>query len=395
MNDLPNSSRILCVDDDPAMLKSLRLHLRRFFQVETVTTAQDGLTALQNNGPFAVILSDMKMPGMDGTTFLSQANVLAPDTIRVMHTGDNDQKTAIRAVNEGKVFRFVNKPCDPEILIQTIRAAIKQNQFITAERDVLEQTLQGSVKVLTEILAMADPSAFGRAKLLRDYAHDYLETNRDISSPRWEIEIAAMLSNLGHITIPRSILDKEKNGVAFTDAEREIMDQVPETGFSLLVNIPRLQKVAEIVRYQNKNYDGSGLPHDEFKGEELPYGGRLLKILKALIEKEASGLSRKEAVDVLRASPGEYDPAVLENCASRLKFHPSPEQMAEQISTILIAELNNKHVLVSPLVTKDGVLIAPSGTSISSLILERIRNFQKLHVFVEPIQVRLRTHARS
>jgi len=393
MNDLSVASRILCVDDDPGMLKSLRLILRRFFQVETVATAQDGLIALKNNGPFAVILSDMKMPGMDGTTFLSQATDLAPDTVRVMHTGDNDQKTAIRAVNEGKVFRFVNKPCDPDILIETIRAAIKQNQFVTAERDVLEQTLQGSVKLLTEILAMADPSAFGKAKLLRDYAHDYLDTKTDIGSSRWEIEIAAMLSNLGHITIPRSILEKEGNGVEFTDAERQIMDQVPETGFSLLENIPRLQKVAEIVRYQNKNYDGSGWPNDELKGEGIHYGARLLKVLKGLVEKEASGLSRKEAAGILRVCPGNYDPKILEDCASRLRFQPSPEQMAEQVSTILIAELNNKHILVSPLVTKEGVLIAPSGTTISNLILERIRNFQKLHVFVEPIQVKLRTHA--
>ena len=130
------------------------------------------------------------------------------------------------------------------------------------------------------------------------------------------------------------------------------------------------------------------------KGEEIPYGARLVKVLKGLIEKEASGLSRKEAAAVLRASPGNYDPKILEDCASRLRFHPSREQMAEQVSTILIADLNNKHILISPLVTKEGVLIAPSGTEVSNLILERIRNFQKLHVFVEPIQVKLRTHAR-
>jgi len=127
------------------------------------------------------------------------------------------------------------------------------------------------------------------------------------------------------------------------------------------------------------------------KGEEIPHGARVVKVLKDLIDKEASGLERKDAAAFLRARLGQYDPKILEDCASRLKLHLSPEQQADQIGTVLIAELTNRHVLVSPLTKTEGMLIAPSGTEISNLILERIRNFRRLHTLKEPIQVRLRT----
>jgi len=86
-----SASRILCVDDDPNMLMSVKLNLRRFFQVEAAASAEEGLIALKQKGPFAVILSDMNMPGMDGSSFLNEASYLAPDTVRIMITGESDQ----------------------------------------------------------------------------------------------------------------------------------------------------------------------------------------------------------------------------------------------------------------------------------------------------------------
>jgi response regulator RpfG family c-di-GMP phosphodiesterase len=390
-----SASRILCVDDDPNMLMSVKLNLRRFFQVEAAASAEEGLIALKQKGPFAVILSDMNMPGMDGSSFLNEASFLAPDTVRIMITGDSDQKTALRAVNEGHVFQLVNKPCDPTTLAQTVVAAVRQHQLIIGEKELLEQTLKGCVKLLTDILAMADPASFGKAQLLRDYVHSYLDQNKEANSSRWEIEMAAMLSNLGHVIIPRPILEKVEKASEVSEAEQQILDRVPETGFALLENIPRLHVVANIVRYQDKNYDGSGLPNDNLGGEEIPYGARIVKVLKDLIEKEAAGLSRTEAIACLDTRTGNYDPKILQNCATSLKFHATSEQMAEQVSTILIAELTNKHVLVSPLVTKEGMLVAPSGTEISNLILERIRNFSTLHDLVEPIHVKMRIHRRN
>jgi response regulator RpfG family c-di-GMP phosphodiesterase len=381
------SAKILCVDDDPGYRAVLYGYLHKQFEVETAENSKQALLILKEKGPFAVVLSDMEMPEMDGSTFLNLVSEVAPDTVRVMLTGYNDQKTASRAVNEGHIFSFINKPCDHATLVQTIYAAVRQHELMVSQRQLLEHTLNGSVKLLTDILSMSDPAAFGRAKLLRDYAMEYLVVCKHEDAEPWEIELAAMLLTLGHITVPSGLLDKHGTGAELSYEETEIMDRVAETGFSLLSNIPRLENVALIVRYQNKHYDGSGSPADSLRENEIPLGARLLKVLKDLIEREASGLSRVAAIGALRARRGIYDPMILENCAKHLKAQPSPEQQSEQIATILVKELTTRHILVTPLVTKEGMVIAPKGTQISNLILQKIHNFGTLHALVEPIQV--------
>jgi response regulator RpfG family c-di-GMP phosphodiesterase len=251
-------AKILCVDDDPSLLSAIYRILRKEFEVETAEGGEAGLLVLREKGPFAVVLSDMGMPGMDGITFLNLVSLVAPDTVRVMLTGYNDQQTACRAVNEGHIFCFINKPCESSTLNQTLFAAVKQNQSLVAERELLEQTLSGSVKLLTEMLSMSDPVGFSRAKLLRDYAREYLQVCEHEDATTWEIELSAMLLTLGHITIPPGLLARQGSGDDLSKEETEMLGHIPETGFSLLSNIPRLGKVAEVVRYQNKHYDGQG-----------------------------------------------------------------------------------------------------------------------------------------
>jgi response regulator RpfG family c-di-GMP phosphodiesterase len=383
------ATRILCVDDDPNVLAAHERNLRRHFEIKTALSAEAGLVALRADGPFAVILSDMRMPGMDGSEFLQQASGLAPDTVRVMLTGNNDQETAIRAVNEGSVFRFVTKPCDAPTLIQTLQAALKHHHLIIAEKELLEQTLNGSVKLLTDILALANPSGYSRATLLRDYVREYLTINETLDTAKWEIELAAMVLDLGQVTIPKSVLEKESCGAELSPAEKELLQQVPELGFNLLSNIPRLENVAKIVRYQDLRFDGTGVPKGGPAGQEIPFGARLLKILKDLIEREAGGLSRADAIAVLRARKGNYDLLILDYCAAHLRSRPSTKQQSEQVSSVLISQLTTKHIFVSPLLTREGILIAPAGTGVTNFLLQKIRNFKGFHVLREPLQVRV------
>jgi len=386
------SAKILCVDDDPMILRALGRNLSGEFKVETAESAKQALVVMREKGPFAVIISDRQMPEMDGFALLNLVAEVAPDTVRVMLTGCNDLATASRAVNEGHVFCFVAKPWDIATLSQTIQTAVKQYRLVVSQRQLLEQTLNGSVKLLTDILSMSDPGAYRRAKLLQDYATDYFRTcKHEAGEELWEIELAAMLLTLGNVTVPTGLLDKQETGAELSKEETDIMDRVAETGFTLLCNIPRLENVAMIVRYQNKHYDGSGCPVDSLKGHEIPFGARLLKGLKDLIEREASGLSRISAIGALRERRGRYDPAILDNCVKHLKAQPSPEQQSDQTATVNIKELTNRHVLVTPLVTTQGMIIAPAGTEISNLILQKIRNFGKLHGLVESIQVKTRS----
>jgi CheY-like chemotaxis protein len=155
------NERVLCVDDDPNVLAGYQRGLRKQWHLETASSGQAALGLLETQGPYAVIVADMQMPGMNGVELLTRARTLAPDTVRIMLTGNADQKTAVEAVNEGHVFRFLNKPCSAEMLALVLDAAVRQYRLVVAERELLEKTLSGSVKILTEILSLQDPRTFG------------------------------------------------------------------------------------------------------------------------------------------------------------------------------------------------------------------------------------------
>ncbi|HKF01219.1 MAG TPA: response regulator [Candidatus Sulfotelmatobacter sp.] len=154
---------ILLVDDDRQILDGYRRSLRGEFLMDTVLSGQEALNLIESKGPYAVVISDMRMPGMDGIEFLRRVKSTAPDTVRIMLTGNADTETAIEAINEGSIFRFLIKPCSKEIIARTITAALVQHRLITAEKQLLEQTLSGCLQVLSEVLSLVNPAAFSRA----------------------------------------------------------------------------------------------------------------------------------------------------------------------------------------------------------------------------------------
>jgi len=133
--------RVLFVDDEPHVLDSLEDALRRTFAVSTAVGGAAGLAALQDDGPFAVVVSDYQMPGMNGAEFLAKARIVAPATVRMLLTGQASVQGAIAAVNDGNIFRFLTKPCPPPDLIRAIEHALEQARLITADRDLLERKL--------------------------------------------------------------------------------------------------------------------------------------------------------------------------------------------------------------------------------------------------------------
>src|SRR5204863_9075097 len=141
-----------------------RRSLSREFVIETALGGEPALALAKVNGPYAVVVSDMRMPGIDGIQFLSRIKASFPDTIRVMLTGNADMETAVHAINEGSIFRFLNKPCSKEEMAKTLTAPLVQYRLVTAEKQLLEQTLSGSLQVLTEVLSMVNPAAFSRAE---------------------------------------------------------------------------------------------------------------------------------------------------------------------------------------------------------------------------------------
>src|SRR5688572_30776340 len=192
VNPMPNapSERILLVDDDQAILDGLCRQHRKHFDLHPVQDPEAALRTLTERGPFAVVVSDYQMPGMNGATFLAKARGLAPDMARIMLTGQSDLTTAVDAVNRGNIFRFLTKPCDPELFRTVVADGLTQYRLVNAERLVLEQTVQGAISVLVDVLSLAQPNAFGRSLRIHYYV-SHVAAILGVADA-WQVKTAAL-----------------------------------------------------------------------------------------------------------------------------------------------------------------------------------------------------------
>jgi response regulator RpfG family c-di-GMP phosphodiesterase len=374
------TEKILCVDDDPNILAAYTRQLRKQFALETAEGAQPGLEALSARGPFAVVVTDMRMPGLSGVEFLRRVRDLAPLTVRMMLTGNADQQTAIDAVNQGSIFRFLTKPCQPETFANALRAALDQYRLVTAEKELLEQTLRGSIKVLTEVLSLVNPVAFGRAarvqRLVQKLAAAFAVDNA------WELEVAAMLSQLGCVTVPETVLGRVYAGADVPASEMQMFERHPQIGHDLIARIPRLESVAQLVAYQDKRYDGVGPPQGGKSGDAIPLGARILKCALDYDVLQARGHTGTAATDVLKRRAGWYDSRVLE-----VLEHTARQEMSRARKQVLIVDLCRGMILAEDLVNTRGVILVAKGQEISDTLLNRLQNILRNVQIREPIAV--------
>lgn len=370
---------VLLVDDEPAVLDGLVRNLRNDFDLHTAASGRAALDALRA-AAFAVVVSDLRMPGMDGVTVLSYAQDLAPDTVRILLTGQADLDAATRAVNLGQIFRFLTKPIAAKDLVTVLRGAVRQHQLQTAERDLLESTLQGAIQTLLDTLALANPLAFARATRIQQLVTRMLDV-LDINE-RWQIEIAAGPSQLGAVTLPPSVAEKLHAG-AFLDAEEhELVERLPHFGEQLLKNIPRLEEVRAIIRLQDQRFDGRA--PDEFgpAGQDIPFGARLLKVALVADRLTAGGASLSDARSELAADAAAYDPVLLRAIDLLL------EDAEHRVRPVDLAELSEGMVLAKDILDQDGRLLVGAGQKISRNLIERVRNFDRTSGVVQPLYVR-------
>ena len=380
------SEKILFVDDDPNFLAACQRTLRWHFQIETAGGGEAGLAKMASHGPYAVVVADRQMPGMDGIEFLGAVRKNAPDTIRIMLTGNADLEGAVRVVNEGNIFRFLTKPCPPDVLARALKDAQAQYRLVTSEKELLNKTLNGSIKLLTDILSMVDNQSFGRAQTLRDSITGV--TARLYVENAWEIHLAVMLASIGNVTVPPETLVKARTGQPLSAVEEQMLTRLPETAARLLANIPRLEGVARIVQYQHKHFDGSGFPADGTAGEAIPLGSRLLKILIDMMDQQSAGLTRLKALERLQTQSGRYDPALLAAVRACNEGGQIGAVNASQLSlSVRFVDLTPGMVLRSNVETRDGTLVLSVGHHLNEMTLEKLRNFERVVGIKEPILV--------
>lgn len=376
--------KILLVDDEINVLNGYRRILRKEFSLDIAQGGQSALDLVEARGDYAVIVADMQMPEMNGVELLVEFQKKSPNSVRIMLTGNADQQTAIQAVNEGGVFQFLNKPCPPEELAKTLHAAVNHHRLIVAEKELLEKTLQGSVSVLIEILSQSYPKLFSQAKQLKNTLKEFLQSHP--VDRIWEIELAAMLSPIGLVTVPPETVEKSQNQIELDPVEKELLASIPELGADLLRKIPRLGGVAQIVHYQNKRFDGGGFPQDKLKGNAIPKGARLLKIFSDLLKLKSRKLTTRQALERMAKADQIYDPAIV---TELIRFYekPTSEPTESTPNTISIAikDLLIGHVLAKDIVNINENLLVTANTEITQLISIKLMNFHRLGLLKEPV----------
>jgi response regulator RpfG family c-di-GMP phosphodiesterase len=376
MSDDPRP-RILCVDDDQNVLDGLRRTLRSIFVVETAIGGRLGLEILKAKGPFVVVTSDLRMPLMDGVEFLSRARALAPDAVRVLLTGQGDMESAIGAVNDGNIFRFLCKPCPTGVLVRALMACAEQHRLLTAEKVLLEQTLRGSIKALTDILALTNSAAFGRATRVQRTISEIM-AHFEIAE-RWPVEVAAMLSQIGYVTLPQRTQDKIYKGEQLTDPESAMVDRVPQVAEQFLAGIPRLELVREILQLYPQDFAGS----DGAKSPSLPWGARALKVALDYDVLESERGTQEGLFDIMRGRTGMYDPEILEAFAE-LRGRGKKEAREHELT---LRDTRAGMFFGEDVKSAKGLLLIARGQEVTPSLLERIRNFSSELGIREPIRM--------
>ncbi len=367
-----NAQRVLLVDDEPNVLSALSRGLRGRFEIDALTSPREAELRLAS-AEYAVIVSDMTMPEMDGAQLLARVRELAPDTVRVMLTGNADQGTASRAINEAGVFRFVTKPCSALDLACVIEAGIQAFHNARSERQLLQQTLGGAVQLMTEALAVLDPQEFGRAARARETAGAIARRLR--VERAWEVELAALLLRLGRVTLPPELRERVAKAEPLSETELDAVRRSHEVGARLVGGIPRLEGVVNVLKdARRESMDRAGV------------GGEIVRVAEEWWTLQLRGLSPERSWLHLRA-----DPSMPREVLAALKEQIDSAQPATARPNvpqhILLGELRVGMTTVAPVLTNDGRVLLGAEQVVTTILLERILAHSRLGGIREPLAV--------
>lgn len=372
--------RVLFVDDEPDILNSFKRQLRNKFEIETALGGIEGLRIIDSNDTFAVIVSDYNMPGIDGIEFFKEVKNKSPNSVRVMLTGQASLNTAIDAVNEGHIFRFLTKPCPEEKLNKVLVAGIEFYQMKTAEKELLEKTLGGSIRLLTEILSLVNPVAFGRAERVKKYV-DHIVSKLNLPFP-WQFKLAAMLSMIGCVTIPPETLNKLDQDLELSEAEHKMLAEHPRVAKELLINIPRMGIVARMIEAQGNSYKGAKIIENYTEESLVTLGGNLIRIAIDYDRLLFQGQTHKNSLKRLVEKRDEYHLEAVEALRDI-----EVDNINEIRKVIQLSELRQNMILDENITNKAGLVIAVKGQEVTFTMIQRLIAFSKSIGISEPFKI--------
>ena len=362
------NNKILCVDDEESILKGFQLNLRKDFELHMASNGAEGLEVFDRERGFALVLSDMRMPEMNGATMLSEIKKRDHEVVTVLLTGHTDFESAMAAVNEGNVFRMLSKPCPPDTLIKVLNAGLEQHDLIKSKRILLDKTLRGAVDALAQSLSTAKPLFFGRAQRVRRLANELADM---LNVPnRWRVDVASVFSQLGYISLPESVCEDVYHKKDLSPEVKKLVKKLPGDIQNLIGKIPGLEEVDAILQKIDVQYR---YEKDDGKGTRL-----LASILRVSLDfdfYEELGHDRSVIVQTLKARKDEYDPLVTNSLSNLLVVAEQKFQLEE----ISIKNLEVGMRLAQELRLDDGFLIASCGADVDRQLLKVIRNYNSCY----------------
>ncbi len=377
---MSNDHRILMVDDEENVLSGYRRTIGRSYDFTTANGGQAPLEMLRKGERFAVIITDMRMPQMDGVQFLCEARKICPDTVFAMLTGNADQQTAIDAITDGQIYRFLNKPCEKEVLEKALKACLRQYDLIHSEKMLLKNTLSGSVKLLAELTTVSDPVLGRMSSVLRRDVQCMcraLDLKQD-----WRIKIAAALCLIGLAVTP----DAEGR----TTLDEGCLRASAATGANCLKKIPRLEPVATMIGQMR---EAGPLP-DSFadwdEEEAIVTGSQILRFLLGLQrETLRHNGDRSAALLALCEEGGDYDERIVD-AAKKVRLDEqtthNPNAEFERVS-LPPKKLQIGMIVDMDVVTSDGRMLLSKGHALSELLIDRLVSYARIGRFEGEIWV--------
>lgn len=360
-----NKPRVLCVDDEPNILEAMRRTLSQHWEIVTARGGEEALGLLHEHANFAVIVSDLRMPTVDGVSLLHSASERCPETVRILLTGHADTHSAISAVNDGRIFRFLTKPCQGSVLRTAIAAGVEQHRLITAERVLLDQTLRGSIRALVELLSLVHPLAGAQTSRIRRLVNAMADIVG--AEDRWSIEVSAMLAHLGYATLPIATVLKVHEGKPLLSNEQRMVEQMPGIAARLVASLPRMEGVQAVLVHQNLPFEGEGAPGARPRGRDIPLGARMLRLASDYDALEVRGLPHDEALEELAARRGQYDPELLE----ALRLYLASSAPVQRTRVLRVRDLEAGMVLAEDLRDEEGTLLLARGMEATRHAIER------------------------
>jgi len=405
---------ILCVDDEANILSALKRLFRPIgYQVLTALSGAEGLKVLEEKG-IDLVISDMRMPEMDGAEFLERVATKWPGVLRILLTGHAEISSTIEAINKGRIYRYVSKPWEEVDLKLTIRSALEQ-RYLEQERRRLEKLtyrqneelqelnaqLEDKVALRTQELAKANETLLqnhiltikgysnlieAREPLLAGHSRRVADISKRVAvklgmgqQQVQDVTFAALLHDIGKIALPDHLLTKPYDTLGSEHLERVRAHTVIAQG--ILMAMESLQEVGSIIRSHHERYDGTGFP-DGLKDEDIPIGARIIGVVNdydavkigTLTAEKLSELKARRYVE--EHSGSWYDPNVVQQFFSVL--NEIGERDVDQHWTLQSRELEKGMVLAKDLAAKDGILLLSKGFVLDEKMIKKIQMFERL-----------------